>query len=198
MKNVRLKYFLLACVFLLFLIAPFTLSFFFSSSTNGTIKVDKTIEADFINSSKKHILIFFGYVGCADVCTPALEKLNELYESEEFSAIKDSTDIIFVNLTPKIEASQANAFAKSFNQQFKGIYLSNKEILSIDRTFGLYFAKKLSKKNEINHTDYLYLIQNNKDSKILKTIYSIHPLHIKNVSNDIIKLRMKGNDEYTD
>ena len=187
MKNSKYKLFAILLTFLFFLTVPFLQSILFSSNSQGAIEVNKSLEASFIKSDKKFVLVFFGYVGCKDVCTPLLQELNSFYESKEFETLKEYVEIMFVNLTPEIEKFQPDLFAKFFNKDFKGIYLSKKETLNIERVFGVYFSKNLSDKTQLNHTDNIYLIENNRDNKILKTIYLTHPLKTKKLINDIIQ-----------
>lgn len=167
---------------------PFFQSLFFSSSTGNGIEINKEIDADFIKSNKKVVLLFFGYVGCQDVCTPVLQKLSDIYESEEFKPLKKNIEIVFVNLTPEAEEFQADLFAKFFNKNFRGVYLSKKSIFNIDRNFALYFSRGLADITQLNHTDYIYLIQNSLNSNILKKMYSVHPINRQNLINDITDL----------
>lgn len=164
-------------------------SLFFSQSFQGAMVIEKEVKADFIKSDKKFVLLFFGYFGCRDVCTPILEEMSKMYESKEFEEIKESVDFVFVNLTPEVEAFQPDLFAKYFNNTFKGVYLSKSELFSMDRKFELYFARSLSDNSELNHTDNLYLIENNPKTKVLKSIYSTHPLKRKKLIDDIILLK---------
>ena len=189
MKNRNFKILSLGLLFLFFLSVPFLQSFLFSTNNNGTIEINKVIKADFIQSDKKIILLFFGYVGCKDVCTPFLIELSKLYESQDFDIIRKDVKIIFVNLTPEIEEFQADLFAKYFNDNFDGIYLSKKEILNLDRNFALFFSQDLSDKAALNRTDYLYLITNINNTPYLKNIYSTHPLTEKKLIDDIITLK---------
>lgn len=171
---------------------PLFQSLLFSSNSNGAIVINKEVSIDFIQSDKKNILLYFGYVGCADVCTPFLQKLSDLYESDEFKVLKDDTDIFFLNLTPSIEPEQADQFAKYFHKSFKGIYLSRREVLSLDRSFELFFSDDLQESTELNHTDYLYLIRNNSEAKVLQSIYFTHPLSEKKLINDMINKNKSG------
>ncbi|MDD5373055.1 MAG: SCO family protein [Sulfurimonas sp.] len=168
---------------------PFVQSLFFSGSSKGAIKIEREVKADFIKSDKKFVLLFFGYFGCRDVCTPIMQEMAKLYESKEFEEVKDSVDFLFVNLTPEVEEFQPDLFAKYFNKNFKGVYLSKRELFAIDRNFELYFARSLNDETELNHTDNIYLIQNDKESKVLKSIYSTHPLKIKKLIDDIIQIK---------
>ena len=185
MKNSIKKYYIVLLLLFFFAI-PLFQSLIFSSQSNGVIYINKEIQADFIQSDKKNILIYFGYVGCADICTPFLYKLSDLYESDTFKELQKDTDIFFVNLTPNTEPKQVDIFAKFFNQNFKSVYLSKRELLQLDRTFDLFFSDDLSETTELNHTDYLYLIDNTKKLKHLKSIYFTHPLRNKKLIDDMI------------
>ncbi len=185
MKTTLFKSIGIVLLFISFIALSFFGSFYFASQTKGGIEVNKRVNADFIVSDKKNILLFFGYFGCKDVCTPILQELATLYESQEFATIKKDVAILFINLTPATQPQQVDLFAKFFNNNFQGIYLSQKELLNIDRTFGVYFSQSLNDKTEFNHTDYIYLLENTTDTKILKKIYSAHPLQIKQLINDI-------------
>ncbi len=189
MTNKSLKITAVVLIFLFFLSAPFLQSFLFSTHSEGAIIVNKTIQADFVKSDKKIVLLFFGYVGCQKVCTPFLTKLSSIYESKEFQSVQNDIDVIFVNLTPDVEEFQADLFAKFFNKNFKGVYLSKKELFAIDRKFAMFFSQSINEKSELNHTDYLYLIDNANDKKALKNIYSTHPLRKQQLINDIISLK---------
>ena len=185
-KSIKKPYVIILLA-LFFLSVPLFQSLIFSSKSEGVIHIDKEIQIDFVKSDKKNILLYFGYVGCTDVCTPFLEKLSDLYESKNFQTLQEKTDVFFINLTPGIEPSQADMFAKVFNQNFKGVYLSKKELYSIDRNFGLFFSDNLNESTEINHTDYLYFIENNTNSHILRSIYFTHPLRSEKLIDDMIK-----------
>lgn len=186
LTNKKYQLLFIPFIFLFVVAVPLIQSFLFSSKTEGSIEINKPIKADYIKSDKKVILLFFGYVGCTDVCTPILHELDDLYKSKEFDTIKKSVDIFFVNLTPEVETFQPDLFAKYFNENFNGVYLSRKGTLSIDRNFGLFFSRDLTEKTELNHTDHIYLIDNRTDIKILKNIYTTHPLNKMKVIHDII------------
>lgn len=187
MKNSGYRLFGIISLFLFFLILPFIYSLMFSADTQGRIEIDKDVRAPFLKSDKKNLLVFFGYVGCGDVCVPAMEKLKRLYESDEFISLKEHTDVFFVNIIADYEETQSDLFAKYFNDDFKGISLSKKEIRNIDRNFGVYFAKDLKDDTKLDHTDHLYLIKNGSGILKLKSIYFMHPLQTDKIIKDIIE-----------
>ena len=161
-----------AIIALFLLIIPLLQSFFFRYTTDGNIRVDKEVKADFLpKSEKKIILLFFGYYGCGDICTPFLENLSLIYDSKEFLPYQKTVDFYFVNLNPRVKKHEPQDFANYFHKNFKGIYLSQEEIMHIDRNFGLYHAVSLQDKNEITHTDNLYLLERVGEKVVLREYY---------------------------
>lgn len=159
----------------------------FSTQTAGRIEVNHTIDAPYLMSGTREFnLVYFGYVGCARVCTPILERVDEMYSSAPFIPLHDKLGVLFVNLMPELEPHQPDQFAKSFNPGFEGVYLSQKELMTIDRDFNLFFSKSLSDKTEINHSDYLYLVRRTPMGElILVNIYMTHPLNSEMILKDI-------------
>ena len=176
---------------LLMIIVPLLQSFLFSAHTAGKIEINQRINAPYLEDSDKELmLVFYGYVGCVKVCTPILQKLDDFYDSKEFVPYKRSVGLNFVNLMPELESHQPDSFAKSFNPQFIGRYLSHKELMNIDRTLGVFFSKNLSQPDEIDHSDHLYLIKREKNGTlILKSIYTMHPLNRELLVHDISVLQ---------
>lgn len=174
----------------LILVIPVVQSMLFASHSTGKMVIDKKLDAPYLQGSKQDLmLVFFGYVGCVKVCTPILQELDKLYDSKEFAKHKGNVDLMFVNLMPELEPDQPDLFAKSFNPSFKGIYLTQKQLMSLDRELGVYFSKSIKDTSEIDHSDNLYLIKKQKDGTlILKSIYSMHPLKSEMLINDIAKL----------
>lgn len=171
-----------------FLLVPIASSLFFSSSTKGVISVDKEIQANYIQSDKHVVLVFFGYVGCEKVCMPILQNLANLYGSKKFDNIRDKIDIYFINLTPELEITAPKLFAKYFNKNFNGVYLNQKELFKIDRNFGVFFSKSLDDKEELNHTDNIFLLENIAGHLKLKKIYTTHPLNKTKITEDIMQM----------
>lgn len=169
----------------------FTTLFSTINSHSNKIVVDKEVEISFLaNSEAEFVVIFFGYVGCVDICTPILSEIDDIYNSQEFTTLKNYVEFNFINLTPNIDPDQSELFAKNFNQNFIGIHLSKKQLLNIDREFRLFFSDSLLDKRELNHSDHIYLLQKSKKGRyILKNIYTTHPLNKKLFTDDIITLK---------
>jgi protein SCO1/2 len=183
------KIVLSATLFIVLLVAiPLVMTMLFSRQTSGgKIEIDQEINAPYLNPlKKKYTLVFFGYVGCTRVCTPILHQLAELYDSNAFQPLKPYVGVSFVNLMPELSPDQPQIFAHSFNPDFEGIFLTQKELMGVDRSFNLFFSKSLIEKGEIDHSDSIYLLYRGKDGKIiLKRIYSTHPLDQVKIIEDI-------------
>lgn len=180
--------------FTLFLmLLPLLLTGLFSNQKSGKIEVNQKIEASYLTSTKEFMLVYFGYVGCTRICTPILHNLNSLYRSTSFLGLEEKVDFCFVNLKEEVEYFQPAMFAKAFNPEFKGYYLTRKEIMSIDREFNLYFSRTLGDDHEIDHSDYLYLVQRQPNGAlILRSIYSTHPINDHAIMNDIHALQREA------
>ncbi|OHE07561.1 MAG: hypothetical protein A2513_01845 [Sulfurimonas sp. RIFOXYD12_FULL_33_39] len=189
----KIKILFTITLFVLFLFAiPIFQSLLFSSSAlkNSKIVVNKEIDADFLkNIDKENIVLFFGYVGCTDVCTPILEQLNNIFLSNEAKNLKDKASIVFVNLIPQIDSEQPQLFASFFNKDFIGLHLSKKDLYAVDRKFGLFYSAGVSNEDGLSHSDFIYLLKKQNDTKtVLKNIYMTHPINSKELIKDIKEL----------
>jgi protein SCO1/2 len=164
--------------FLVVIAAVFCASLLYGTvSAKPKMMVDTPINAPYLNvGNKEYLLVFYGYVGCAHVCTPVLENLAKFYQSKEFAPYEPKVDLLFVNLLPEVSLEQPDLFAKSFNTKFIGVHLSPKELQSLDKELSVYFAKQKGEAFELDHSDFVYLIKRNPDkSLVLVNIYMTHP-----------------------
>ncbi len=181
----------------LLLAVPLVMTMFLSQQTSGgKIKIDRVIDAPYLNTPKKEItLLFFGYVGCTKVCTPILHQIAIFYASKQFEPLKPYVGVSFVNLMPELSPEQPQLFARSFNPDFEGVYINQKELMGVDRSFKLFFSKDLIEKSEINHSDHLYLMIREKSGiVVLKNIYTTHPINQSLIIEDIQKLLSEKNE----
>lgn len=140
----------------------------------GVIYKNTPIENEFINSfTEEGLILFFGYVGCATVCTPRLSELSLVLNNIP-DEVKKKYQFIFINLKHSQYSDQADLFAKSFNDSFKGYTLSEEKTKKLAREFGSYYSTSLLDKNEINHSNNLYFLKKSNSKFILKAIYT-HP-----------------------
>lgn len=171
--------------------APLIFSAFFSTQVQGKIVVNRPIDAPYLQDGTQQLqLVFFGYVGCTKVCTPILQEMSSFYNSESFASLKPYVAFTFVNLMPEVESDQPQTFAESFNRDFRGVYLTQRQLMNIDRDFSLFFSKSISEAGEINHSDYLYLVHRDKNGALkLINIYMTHPLRQEMLIEDIHRYR---------
>jgi protein SCO1/2 len=184
-KKVSFTFLALTSFMLLFVLLQ---NLLFSSThlQNSKLVVNKKIDSNILDSIKEqNIVLFFGYVGCVDICTPLLQELNAMYSSDAFQELQGSTAIVFVNLIPELKSDQAQLFASFFNDKFTGIHLSKKELYTIDRKFSLFYTPSISDKNELSHSDSIYFLKKENKALILKNIYMTHPFNAKQLTEDI-------------
>lgn len=177
----------ITAVLALLLMMPLITSYMFARQTQGKITVEKTVVAPYLLSTKKRLfLVFFGYVGCTKVCMPMLERLDEFYRSPDFHSVRDDVGVVFVNLMPGVDSHAPEAFARSFNPEFEGVYLDHRQLLTIDRDFRLFFARSMIHPDEIDHSDFLYLVEKMPDGELrLDAIYHTRPLNTRMVVRDV-------------
>ncbi len=160
---------------------PFISSYF---SQKEYVEINREIRSTLFDSyDNKNLLIFFGYVGCADICTPRLYELSLIYE--KLKDTKIDVQVLFINLTKLEDPEVANLFAKSFNKDFKGIYLQKPELESLKREFNVYSAPALGDPDEVDHTTFLYLLKKVDSKYYLKKIYTKTPFLISIDGNDL-------------
>ena len=144
-------------IFLLLLAGVFMLPGVFAR--DGIVEVDRFIdEPVFDQFEKENLLVFFGYVGCRDICTPRLEEMAALYDSltPEQQA---GTGVLFINIKPHVDQEQSRLFSRSFHPAFQGVSLEEKTLQRIMRTFSARYSPSLGKAGEFDHTGFLYILK---------------------------------------
>jgi len=85
----------------------------------GYIKQEKKIESIYFDQfANTNLLLFFGYVGCVDVCTPRLSELAKIFTV----LVQKKTDVkvLFINLLPALDIKATDSFAKIFSSAVSG------------------------------------------------------------------------------
>lgn len=177
---------------LLLILATFSILFlifipsFYSNNTAGKFEKEVDINLQFLEKEEKPIvLIFFGYVGCTDVCTPALHQLNEIYKKID----SKNVSLYFINLLTSADPQSVDAFAKSFNPAFKGVYLNQKEIDTVITKLNVMSVPSLLDKNVIDHSAFLHLFIKENDVYKQKYIYTTSPFDMDYIIKDITKIQ---------
>lgn len=175
---------IITAVALFFAVMPFVYSMLFDQKSQGRFVLEQEIEANFFVSQKPYVLLFFGYVGCENICIPLLDEIKVLYEERMDASMRANFDVVFVNLTSEISHEAPDDFAKFFHPDFIGVHLSDAQIARIERTFALYFSRSMADKSKLDHTDHLYLIQNTPVKRLLN-LYTTHPIHHDRLLRDL-------------
>jgi len=182
-KRGILMIFLVVLVSLMVVIIP---TFF----TKGISRVvlHKAIDLPLILNDEKDIkLLFFGYSGCADICTPRLSMIDKLYDLLS-SESKRRVGVEFLDISVPVDEELPQRFASFFNKEFKGIYLTKDLLRKYTKAFDVYFSPSLMDKGGFDHTAHLYLLKRSKGSKELRYIYTAYPYDIEQIIKDIQEL----------
>jgi len=165
----------LICLALLFIIL---LGFPILSLTGigeSKINLNETIDLPFVvDSGKDVVLLYFGYVGCPDVCPASLNEIDNIYKKID-DKYKDRVGVYFVNI---IDSGNAQEYVSYFNRDFIGIELPSIVRMKFMNSLHAYKSDPLTNSGDLYHTSYLYLI---------KSMYYTHPYDVNMVINDIKK-----------
>lgn len=155
----------------------------------GRIHIHKPVQLTaHIPALKTQTLIFFGYVGCMDVCTPRLYEIASIVNQYEQRTSRRDLDVLFINIDPASATHDAETFAKAFHPNFIGVTLPKNELMKITSIFNTYFSAGLRDKKEINHTQHLYLLRKDANQNhYLRNIYIKVPYDRKIILDDLIK-----------
>lgn len=132
-------------------------------------------------------LVFFGYSGCADVCSPRLASLGEFYEKLPTN-LKKRVGIRFIDISSPEDVTLSQRFAHYFHKDFKGVNLEAQELREYTKEFGVFFSRSLSEELEFDHTSHLYLVKKEAEVKKIRYIYSAYPYDTKQIKTDIEEL----------
>ncbi len=168
-------------VFAAIILSPFISSYFLQ---DGYVKINKEVKSTLFDKyNEKNLLLFFGYVGCADICTPRLSELSSIYKNLKQSDIQ--TKVLFINIIELSDHELPDLFAKSFHEEFDGIYLEKQELEDLKREFDVYSTHALGNPEEINHTAFLYLLKRVGSKYFLNKIYTNTPFNVAIKDGDI-------------
>lgn len=156
------------------------------SSNSGRVELNKKVQSSvFSEYNNKFLFVFFGYVGCTDICTPRLEELSTIYNELKLNNI--DIDTSFINLIPLKDPELPQLFASIFHKDFDGFYLNNDKIQQIQNEFNIYCSESLTSKNDWDHTSFLFLLEHEIDGYYLKRIYTYVPFDKDKIVKDILK-----------
>jgi len=157
-----------------------------SIDTGSRVSLDENIKLPFrVDDNKSVLLVYFGYVGCPDVCPASLKEIDNIYKKIE-DKYKDRVGVYFINIK---DSGNAQEFVSYFNKNFIGIDLSPVDRMKFMNLLHAYKSDPLVKDGELYHTSYLYLIKrlDKKGEFMLKNMYYTQPYDVNSVIEDIQK-----------
>lgn len=137
-----------------------------------------------LNDDKDVKLLFFGYSGCSDVCTPRLQSLNNFFETLDEN-MKKKVGVEFLDISVPNDNELPSRFAQFFNPNFKGIFLSSDILREYTKMFNVFFAQSLMDETEYDHTANIYILKKTQNKKELRYIYNSYPYDFKQINSDI-------------
>lgn len=138
------------------------------------VALNEPIEAAFLEPYKHHtrLLLFFGYVGCEQVCSPFLDAMQRFYARHEDIA----TPLVFINLLEGASSDDAQHFVAFFDPRFIGMSLPSHVWQKLQKAFRLYVTTSLLDESVLNHTDYVYVIRRDTQGWVIEDFYFTKPL----------------------
>lgn len=158
--------------------------------TNGVSRVSmhKNIDLPLVLNDAKDIkLLFFGYSGCDDICTPRLYSLAEFFKTLDDETL-ERVGVEFLDISVPSDETMPSRFAKFFNSNFDGIYLNKEIVRNYTKEFNVYFSKSITDQERYEHTAHLYLLKKHNGNKQIRYVYSSYPYDFKQISLDIKEL----------
>lgn len=172
------------CVSILIVILPT-----FYSKGLSRVELNQDLDLKLVLDSAQDVeLVFFGYAGCIDVCTPRLDALGKWYATLPLGT-QEKVGVRFMDLSVPKERSLPDTFAKAFHERFTGVFLDESVLRIYAKAFSVYFSKSLMKDDEIDHSTHLYLVQKDtQGKKLLRFIYTAYPYDFTQIQSDIQEL----------
>ncbi|MCL4419694.1 SCO family protein [Patescibacteria group bacterium] len=132
--------------------------------------------------SSNIVLVYFGYVGCGDVCSPALQDLSQIYELSKKQGLMSVPSVWFVNMTPNTDTQSVQRWAEYFNPDFNSYAPNQTELVIMIQTLNAVYTQ-LGLKAEF--CSFLYLLQKKGKGYELVYIYTSVPYHRTLILKDI-------------
>lgn len=109
--------------------------------------------------SDGYTILYIGYTGCVNICTPRLFEISTLQRALEVESKK--TNYMFLDLR-NLGKNVSEDFLKAFDAKIGVLELSKTMKSELMRELNFYSATSLYDSNEFEHTSYLYLIKKEK------------------------------------
>ncbi|MCD6259834.1 MAG: SCO family protein [Helicobacteraceae bacterium] len=155
-------------------------------SDAGKIEVHKKVNLEALvkPTEAKVVLVYFGYVGCAHTCLPAMQELQSFFQELEKEGLASDVALYFISLQRDVPEDVVDNYAKSFHPQFSGFRLEPQELGVTQREFKFYHSNSPYDTQEISHTGYLYILDT-KEEWMLSSIFISKPYNKTKILTEI-------------
>ena len=116
-------------------------------------------------------LIYFGFVGCPDICPAELSKIGEALNILESHGVQVSAKAgpggispIFISVDPERDTpAMSDEYAKCFHEQFIGLSGTLEQVKKIAKAYRVYYTKDNEDSDEylVDHSIITYLMDEN-------------------------------------
>lgn len=143
----------------------------------------RSVDFPFLKGEKSDfVLVYFGYVGCTRVCTPALNDLADIYRELQRREFKHTPSVWFVSMIPEMDSASVQSWAEHFDKGFKSYAPTEQELSHMVHTLNLVYTKMGV---EAEHMPYAYLIRKKGNGYELVYIYTSSPYNRALIFEDI-------------
>lgn len=143
----------------------------------------RSVDFPFLKGQKSDlVLVYFGYVGCTRVCTPALNDLADIYREIQKRGFNHIPSVWFVSMIPEMDSASVQSWAEHFDRGFKSYAPTEKELSRMVHTLNLVYTKMGV---EAEHMPYAYLIRKKGNGYELVYIYTSTPYNRTLIFEDI-------------
>jgi protein SCO1 len=188
-KDFYIKSLLVLCLS----IAPIFIAFFYNNektfSQNETQLSNKFLR----HFNKKYTLVYIGYTGCINICTPRLFEVSNLQRALDIKKYGSNLEFMFLDIRTLGDGTTKD-FLKAFDAKIDVLSLDDKAKQEIIRELNFYFARSLSDSNEFEHTSYMYLIEKRENEVFHIATIMQYPFDKKST---IEFIKNKVSDDYT-
>ena len=131
----------------------------------------KRIQLEFLKSEPSHVLLFFGFPGCGEICPIAMERLSVIKSNGGFPML---IQVGLVNIAPELPVFAVSEYAKAFDPEFEGYHLSQENLSALTEEFGLSLpSANAALPTNLSHPDALFLLEHvREDFWELKQVFS--------------------------
>ena len=113
------------------------------------------------------VLIYFGFTSCPDICSLTLSVAAKAIAKLERKQQK-KIQLFFVTVdTKKDSLKMLSQYLAQFNKDFIGLKGTPQETQEVITAYGGYFFKADDSSIQVNHTGYLYLLDNKQKIRAL-------------------------------